>query len=52
MRTGFGALAHLLVRGSGMLRLAPSLKGGLERVRLYGRYLRTSEAIANFHAGP
>ena len=36
--------------GSGRLQLAP-LKGELQRVRLYSRYLRTSEAVANFHAG-
>jgi hypothetical protein len=32
--------------------VAPSLQGELQRVRVYGRYLRTSEAIAGFHAGP
>jgi hypothetical protein len=40
------------VRGSGKLRVAPSLLGRLKRVRMYDRYLRTSEAVANFHAGP
>jgi hypothetical protein len=39
------------VAGSGTLRLAPSLSGTLKSVRVYDRYLRTSEAIANFHAG-
>lgn len=37
--------------GTGRLRIAPSLQGELKRVRLYGRYLRTSEAVANFRAG-
>lgn len=40
------------VSGTGKLRLAPSLKGQLHRVRLYDRYLRTSEAVAHFRAGP
>jgi hypothetical protein len=40
------------VSGTGELRLAPSLHGELKRLRVYRRYLRTSEAIANFHAGP
>ncbi len=40
------------VTGSGKLRVGPSLKGKLERLRVYGRYLRTSEAVASFHAGP
>jgi hypothetical protein len=39
------------VRGSSRLRVAPSLAGQLKRVRVYNRYLRTSEAIANFRAG-
>jgi len=39
------------VTGADRLRVAPSLRGSLERVRVYDRYLRTSEAIANFHAG-
>jgi hypothetical protein len=40
------------VAGAGRLQLAPALKGKLDRVRVYSRYLRTSEAVANFHAGP
>jgi len=36
------------VSGTGTLKLAPTLK----HLRVYGRYLRTSEAVANFHAGP
>ncbi|NQT17373.1 MAG: exo-alpha-sialidase [Planctomycetes bacterium] len=39
------------VRGSSRLRVAPSLAGQLRRLRIYGRFLRTSEAIANFHVG-
>lgn len=39
------------VTGSGKLRMVPSLAGELKRVRIYNRYIRTSEAIANFHAG-
>jgi len=31
--------------------VAPALAGHLKRLRVYDRYLRTSEAIANFHAG-
>ncbi len=38
------------VNGSGDLRIGPTLKGRLRSIRLYDRYLRTSEAIANFHA--
>jgi hypothetical protein len=38
------------VTGSGTLELAPSLQGDLMSVRLYDRYLRTSEAIANYNA--
>jgi hypothetical protein len=38
------------VSGSGRLRLAPSMKGRLHGLRLYDRYLRTSEAIASYHA--
>ena len=39
------------VRGSDRLRIRPSFTGELKRLRVYNRYLRTSEAIANFHAG-
>ena len=39
------------INGSGQLRLAPALDGRLERLRIYDRYLRTSEAIASFHSG-
>jgi hypothetical protein len=40
------------VAGFGRLELAPAMKGELRRLRIYSRYLRTSEAVANFHAGP
>jgi hypothetical protein len=36
------------VTGAGELHAAPAV----EKLRLYRRYLRTSEAIGNFHAGP
>ncbi len=48
--TGRFALGDVTVGPS--LKLAPSLRGELRTIRLYGRYLRTSEAIANFRAGP
>ncbi len=41
------------VTGSGALRIAPKMRTGqVMRARLYGRYLRTSEAVAHFCAGP
>ena len=39
------------VTGSDKLRIAPDLNGSLARLRVYNRYLRTSEAVGNFHAG-
>jgi hypothetical protein len=36
--------------GSEQLTIALSLHGRLKRLRIYNRYLRTSEAIGNFHA--
>jgi len=38
--------------GSGTFRIGRSLHGKLHRLRIYSRYLRTSEAVANYHAGP
>ena len=38
--------------GGGDVRLGESTKGRLESLRIYGRALRTSEAISNYHAGP
>jgi len=50
---GWGRFSKELgdVSGSGKLQIAPSLKGRLKSVRLYDRYLRTSEAVGNFRAG-
>jgi hypothetical protein len=50
---GWGRFAPKLddVNGSGRLRIAPALQGSLDSLRTYHRYLRTSEAVANFHAG-
>ena len=39
------------VSGTGTLRLAPAVRGRFKSLRVYERYLRTSEAIANYHAG-
>ena len=39
------------VNGADKLRIAPSLKGQLKSLRIYNHYLRTSEAVGNFHAG-
>ncbi len=39
------------VRGSGSLRIGPALHGELSGLRIYDRYLRTSEAVANYQAG-
>jgi hypothetical protein len=38
--------------GDGTLRIGSGLAGEILRLRLYGRALRTSEAIGNFRAGP
>ncbi len=50
---GWGRYAAELgdVSGTGKLRVAPSLDGTLHSLRVYGRYVRTSEAVANYHAG-
>ena len=37
--------------GSGALRIAPAFEGSIERLRIYNRYLLTSEAIGNWRAG-
>ena len=39
------------INGSDKLQIAPTLSGNLKSLRIYNRYLRTSEAIANYHAG-
>jgi hypothetical protein len=38
------------VNGSGV-KVAPALFGEMKQVRVYGRYLRTSEVIGNYRAG-
>jgi len=38
--------------GSGKFRIGPSLRGRILRLRIYRRYLRTSEAVASFETGP
>ena len=50
---GWGRFAPELgiVRGADRLRIAPSFSGELKRLRIYDRYLHTSEAIANYLAG-
>ena len=37
--------------GDEHLRIGPNLKGGVKKLRIYNRYLLTSEAIGNFQAG-
>ena len=39
------------VNGDKMLRIAPDLKGKVKSLRIYNRYLNTSEAIGNYQAG-
>jgi hypothetical protein len=39
------------VGGAGVVRIPPALRSELGRLRIYSRYLRTSEAVANYHAG-
>jgi len=39
------------LNGSGRLRVAPKLRGQLSSLRVYDRYLRTSEAVGNFRHG-
>ena len=51
---GWGRLEPGLedVNGGRQARLAASLRGTLRCLRVYGRYLLTSEAVANYRAGP
>jgi len=51
---GWGRFAGDLRHGGARrdLRIGPSLKGRIHRLRIYDRYLRTSEAMGNFRAGP
>jgi len=37
--------------GASQAKIAPSLIGELGALRLYGRYLRTSEMVGNWRAG-
>lgn len=37
--------------GAAVLRIAPNMQGALQSLRIYGRALRTSEAVGNFRAG-
>ncbi len=39
------------VNGGKALRIGPSLNGRIDRLRIYNRYLRTSEAVGNYRAG-
>jgi len=39
------------INGNGKLKLVPNLRGKLESLRIYNRYLRNSEAISNYNAG-
>lgn len=38
--------------GADIVRIGPTIDGQVISLRLYGRYLHTSEAVANFRAGP
>ena len=50
---GFGWFDYKLfdINGSDQLKLAPNFSGSIRSLRIYDRYLRTSEAISNFNAG-
>ena len=39
------------INGSDEIKLVPDFSGSLSILRIYNRYLRTSEAIGNFYAG-
>lgn len=39
------------VNGAALAKIAPLLYGELRQLRVYNRYLRTSEVVGNFHAG-
>ena len=49
---GFGRFSPNFkdISGGRTLQVAPALHGELRHLRIYDRALRTSEAIANFHA--
>jgi hypothetical protein len=50
---GWGRIAGDLrdVSGTRQVRFPPGLRGEVVRLRVYNRPLRTSEAVAHFHAG-
>jgi concanavalin A-like lectin/glucanase superfamily protein/BNR/Asp-box repeat protein len=50
---GWGRFSPTLrdANGAPTLRIGPSLRGEVCRVRIYGRALRTSEAVGNYRAG-
>jgi len=50
---GWGRFSDKLmdVNSSEKLRLSSDFKGKIEEIRVYNRYLTTSECISNFHAG-
>ncbi len=50
---GWGRIPNSLgnLNAAKTVTLAPTLNGKLKRLRVYNRFLRTSEAIANYHAG-
>lgn len=52
-RYGWGRFHRDLdeINGSNKLRVATTVLGELKLLRIYNRYLRTSEAIANYYAG-
>lgn len=52
-RFGWGRLGPDLrhANGSENLRIAPRLAGRIHSLRIYDRYLRTSEAVGNYRAG-
>jgi len=50
---GWGRFSPNLRHANGdkILRIGPRLRGGFKALRIYDRYLRTSEAISNYRAG-
>ncbi len=51
---GWGRFSPVLCapNGSSTLRIAPRMNGCVRALRIYNRYLRTSEAVGNYRAGP
>jgi hypothetical protein len=39
------------INGANLLRVGPNLEGSILSIRLYDRYLTTSQAIGNYRAG-